>query len=88
MLRRFNAIEAAEILGMEKHLLKPLREHGFLASTKVGRGYSYDSEELDEFIRMTRGYDLSGPTQIALAAQIIQPQKRPREVVRTPRGDR
>ncbi len=75
MLRRYNAEQAAEILGIERHMLKHLREHGFLNSTRAGHGYIYDSEELDEFIRMTRGFDMGSPERIAVAAQIIQPQK-------------
>lgn len=76
MIRRFKTEDAADILGMEKHMLKPLREHGFLVGTKCGHGYLYDTEELETFIRLTRGYDLSNPEKIAIAARLIQPQKK------------
>ena len=75
MLHRLSTDETAKVLCMEKHMLKPLRECGFLSATKVGHGYVYDSEELEKFIRITRGFDLSNAEQIAIAAQIIQPQK-------------
>lgn len=76
MLRRYKTAEAAAILGADSHMLKPLRDYGFLTGTKVGHGYTYDSEELEEFIRMTRGYDLSSEQKIAIAAAIIQPKKK------------
>lgn len=76
MIQRFKSPEAARLLGIEKHMLKPLREYGFLIGTKCGHGYLYDTEELERFIRITRGYDLSNPAKIRLAAQIIQPQKK------------
>lgn len=77
MIQRFKSPEAARLLAIDEHMLKPLREHGFLIGTKSGKGYLYDSEELEHFIRMTRGYDLSNESKIRIAAQIIQPQKRP-----------
>ena len=76
MIRRVKTKEAAEIIGIEQHNMKALRECGFLAGTKAGHGYLYDTEELDEFIRLTRGYDLSNPQKIAVAAAIIKPHKK------------
>ena len=75
MIRRYKTEEASQIIGMEKHLMKPLREYGFLIGTRTGHGFVYDSEELEAFILMTRGYDLRNVGAIRLAAQIIQPQK-------------
>jgi len=76
MIRRCKAKEAAQIIGMEIHLLKPLSDYGFLTRTKAGHGYLYDTEELENFIRITRGFDLSNEYAIKLASQIIQPQKK------------
>lgn len=76
MLQRLKTKEAAKVIGFEEHLMKSLREHGFLVGTKIGHGFSYDTEELEMFIRMTRGYDLSNDQKIALAASILQPQKK------------
>jgi len=75
MIRRIKAAEAANVLGIERHTLKALRDHGFLIGTRSGHGFLYDTEELETFIRITRGYDLSNEHMIALAAQIIQPTK-------------
>ena len=76
MIRRYKTKDAAQIIGVEEHNMKPLREHGFLVGTKAGHGYVYDSEELEEFIRLTRGYDLSNKEKIAVAASIIKPHKK------------
>ena len=76
MIQRYKTKDAAKILCVEEHLMKNLREHGFLIGAKSGHGYVFDSEEMDMFIRMTRGYDISNPSKIAIAAQIIQPQKK------------
>ena len=76
MIRRYRAAEAAAILAVDVHMLKCFRECGFLHSTKSGHGYVYDSEELESFIRMTRGFDLSNEYAIRLAAQILKPHKK------------
>ena len=76
MIQRLSAKDAARVLGIDHHNLKPLREHGFLTGTKAGHGYLYDTEELDEFIRMTRGFDLSNSDKIRIAAQILKPNKK------------
>lgn len=76
MLQRFKTKDAARIIGVDVHTMKPLREYGFLVGTKAGKGYVYDTKELDLFIELTRGYDLSNRRKIALAAGIIQPHKK------------
>lgn len=76
MIKRLKSKDAADVLGINEHVLKPLREAGFLVGTKVGRGYMYDTEELEEFIRLTRGYDLSNEYHIQQAARIIHPMEK------------
>lgn len=74
--QRLKTKDAAKIIGVDVHTMKPLREYGFLVGTKIGKGYMYDAKELEMFIELTRGYDLSNPQKIAVAAGIIQPYKK------------
>lgn len=76
MVRRVKSKEASEILGIDVHHLKLLREHGLLIGTKCGKGYVFDTEDLENFIRITRGFDLSNPNKIAETAYILQAQKK------------
>ena len=68
--------EAAEIIRVERHLFKALRETGLLTGRRSGNGYVYDDEELTEFVRMARGFDLSNDSKIRYFAPIIKQQNK------------
>ena len=76
MIRRLKAKETAQALCVDEHVLKPLREYGFVIGTKAGKGYVYDTEEIEMFIRLTRGFDISNTRMIAEAAAILKPQNK------------
>lgn len=63
--------EASQLIQVERHLFKSLRETGLLTGRKQGNGFVYDEEELNEFVRMTRGYDLGSDSKIRYYAPII-----------------
>lgn len=69
--------EASRLIQVERHLFKSLRETGLLVGRKQGNGYVYDDEELNQFVRMARGYDLGSDSKIRFYAPIIlQAQKK------------
>ena len=71
MIVNYNTRDTCSIIGVERHVLKALREVGLLVGRKQGKGFFYDSEEVSEYIRMTRGYDLSSADKIKFYAPII-----------------
>ena len=48
--------EAIKFLGVSEQTLNRWRRQGWIKSSKVGRGYYYQREHLDECLKL-RGYD-------------------------------
>lgn len=71
MIRTVKTEQASEILCIEKHLFKALRETGLLIGRKVGHGYGYDTDELDALQIASRGFDLSSDDAIRFNAPMI-----------------
>lgn len=71
IIKSYKTQEAAEILQMNRHTFKTLRETGLLTGRKIGNGWVFDEEELNEFTRSARGYDLSNDSKIRFYAPMI-----------------
>ena len=74
MIRNYKTSEAFELLCMDAHHAPVLEETGLLIGRKVGKGKAYDSEELDAFIRASRGFDVSNDSAIRFNAPMILKQ--------------
>ena len=70
MIKRVKRKDAAVILGLEVHKMKTLQDTGLLVGTKLGKGYWYDTEQLEDFIRDTRGLDLGTEEKIQAYASM------------------
>ena len=64
--------EMHERYGLHRAKLKDLREAGLLVGTKLGHGYSYRQQDVDEFLDKTKGLDLSNRNKIRVAAALIR----------------
>lgn len=72
MIRSFKTEKAAEIMCIEPHLFKALRETGLLTGRKQGHGYVYDEEEMDALTRAARGFELTSDSTIRYYAPLIK----------------
>lgn len=55
MFATMSAQEAAEALGIDRHLMPILFDTGMLLGIKTGRGRRYSEKELDEFWEEFKG---------------------------------
>ena len=58
LLKRYSANEAEKIIWVSRNLFPLLREVGLLKGSRIGKYWKYDEEELNNFVRAVRGYDL------------------------------
>lgn len=70
-MKSYTREEVAEITGINIHLFKDLHNSGLLRGVKVGKGYRYDAEQVDDFQRAIRGMDVSNSQMIWRTASII-----------------
>ena len=63
--------EVSKMTGIDVHLFKDLQNSGLLAGVKVGKGYRYDEEQVDEFQRKIRGHDVSNSRMIWRTASLL-----------------
>lgn len=68
--KTYSAQEAAQLIGMDRHLLPVLHDTGLLKGIKTGKGRRYSEEEITTFWRENVGTDLSNAENIRLAAAI------------------
>lgn len=71
----YSTQEAAQALGIDRHLMPILFECGMLLGIKTGRGRRYSEKELEEFWEEFKGEDLSNAEQIRLTA-VLHRKKR------------
>ena len=71
LLKRYSANEAEKIIGVSRNLFPLLREVGLLKGSRIGKYWKYDEEELNNFVRMIRGYDLESEENIRFYAPHI-----------------
>lgn len=69
-MKTYSAQEAAQTLGIDRHLLPVLHDTGLLLGIKTGKGRRYSEEELITFWRENLGADLSNAENIRLAAAL------------------
>lgn len=50
--------EAAEWLGVDRHMLGCLRHYGLIHAVKIGKGYGYRPQELERFIEWAEDKNL------------------------------
>ena len=70
MFKTFSAQEAAQILGINRHLLPLLAELKILEGIKTGRGRRYSEKEIEQFWDSYKGSDLSSPDAIRMTATL------------------
>lgn len=68
MFRTFSAQEAAQVIGIDRHLMPLLNELRMLEGIKTGRGRRYSEKEIEEFWEAYKGSDLSNAENIRTAA--------------------
>ena len=71
LLKRYSANEAEKIIGVSRNLFPLLRKVGLLKGSRIGKYWKYDEEELNNFVRMIRGYDLESEESIRFFAPYI-----------------
>ncbi len=71
LLKRYSANEAEKIIGISRNLFPLLREVGLLKGSRIGKYWKYDEEELNNFVRAVRGYDLETEESIRFYAPHI-----------------
>ena len=71
-MRCYTRAELSSMLGIDIHLFKALQETGLLEGVKTGKGYRYDEEVVDQFLRRVRGHDISNPYQIWNTARLTK----------------
>ena len=62
--------EAMQVLDVSRDYLRWLRENNLLKMWKVGNTYRTTFEDIDDFIELTRGHDLSGKGDIITFARL------------------
>lgn len=68
--RTYSAQEAAEQIGIDRHLLPTMHETGMLLGIKTGRGRRYSEKELEEFWQEYIGEDISSADKIRIVAAL------------------
>jgi len=63
-------------LGVNRVKLQQYRNAGLLKGRKFGRGWCYLPCEVEEFLKITSGVDISSPEKIEIAGAIIRESKR------------
>lgn len=71
LLKRYSANEAEKIIGVSRNLFPLLRKVGLLKGSRIGKYWKYDEEELNNFVRAVRGYDLETEESIRFYAPYI-----------------
>ena len=71
LLKRYSANEAEKVIGVSRNLFPLLREVGLLKGSRIGKYWKYDEEELNNFVRAVRGYDLETEESIRFYAPHI-----------------
>lgn len=71
LLKRYSANEAEKVIGVSRNLFPLLREVGLLKGSRIGKYWKYDEEELNNFVRSVRGYDLETEESIRFYAPHI-----------------
>ena len=66
----YSAQEAAEKIGIDRHLLPMMHELGMLLGIKTGRGRRYSETELEEFWQEYIGEDISSAEKIRIVATL------------------
>ena len=71
LLKRYTANESEKLIGISRNMFPLLREVGLLKGSRIGKYWKYDEEELNNFVRMIRGYDLESEESIRFFAPYI-----------------
>lgn len=71
LLKRYSANEAEKVIGVSRNLFLLLREVWLLKGSRIGKYWKYDEEELNNFVRAVRGYDLETEESIRFYAPHI-----------------
>lgn len=66
----YSAQEAAEKIGVDRHLLPMMHDAGMLLGIKTGRGRRYSETELEEFWQEYIGEDISSAEKIRIVATL------------------
>lgn len=82
----YSTADLVRILRTSEDTIRALRMSGMLEGIKIGHGFIYGSEQVREFLRRYKGYDLSSPDKIQAAAdaeRVLQ-KKRAQRSTHTP----
>lgn len=71
IIKRYSASEAEKYVGFDRTYFSLFRKYGLLQGSKVGKYWKYDEEELNDFIRDIRGYELENEESIKFYAPYI-----------------
>ena len=82
----YSTADLVRILRTSEDVIRELRRSGLLEGIRIGHGFIYGSEQVREFLRKYKGYDLSSAEKIQAAAdaeRILQ-KKRAQRTTHTP----
>lgn len=65
----YSTAEVAEALQMNEHKIGQLRKHGALKAIRKGNGYIFTAKEIERFLDLYNGADLSNEFQIRNAVK-------------------
>lgn len=71
VLQCYNLEQTSKAIKIERHLFKTLRDTGLLTGRKSGRAWVFDEEEINNLVRMARGFDLGSEEKIRMNAPIM-----------------
>ena len=64
----YSTADLVRILRTSEDVIRELRRSGLLEGIRIGHGFVYGTEQLRDFFREYKGYDLSTPEKIQAAA--------------------
>lgn len=75
MFQTYSTVEAAKLIGIDRHLMPVLAECKILQGIKTGRGRRYSEEEIRTFWSDYLGEDLSNAENIRMTAAMRRIKK-------------
>lgn len=69
-MKVYTTAELAELFHCNRRNIGKMRKYGLLHGIRVGHGYKFSEEEVNQFLEKYMGYSLRNDYEIRLAAQI------------------
>lgn len=64
--------EFANLLHCNRRLISDYRRAGLIKAIRAGKTYVYDEEDIKEFCKLVKGYDIRNPSEIECLKRKLQ----------------